>query len=476
VNKKGKRNLFEWIWDWFASVKVGVSLIVIIAIAAAIGSIYPQVNAIPHPNPDFYYKDKYGNLGALYHKLGFSEMYISWWFLVLVLLLGISLVIVSIDRGVPLYKSLKNQPVARKVIGIRSDRLYAHKSEAQTSELDQLGTILQKRRYKIRREDGALLAEKGRFPRFGAYVIHLGLIIVILGVFARLVPGWYYDSMVWLKEDESKTIPEVGFTVKNAGFTLEYYENTDRVKKFETDVQVFEGDKQTAQKHLIVNDPLDYNNTLIFQNSFDPQPMYKSGKAVMIDKKTQSEVGTFEIDFNNPEETYAVGPYTLKLDNYFPDLKVDAEQGIYTNSRDAYNPGLLFSITGPGLEQASQQWMMPGAPFVEEMLGKEYPFTLRLKELEAFNMTGLLVHRDLGIPIVYTGCAVTMWGFVLVFYFQHRRIWARLEDGELHIGANTNKNWLGFVKEFNKVIEPLGLGPVELKGKLLKKSEPQPTE
>lgn len=472
-NNKKQRNILELVWDWFASVKVGISLIVILALGSALGTIYPQVNAIPHPNPNFYYKDTYGTLGDLYHKFGLSNMYTSWWFLTLVLLLGISLVIVSIDRGVPLYKSLKNQPVARKVIALRADRLYTNKEAATAADLTALGQALQKRRYKIRTVDGALLAEKGRLPRFGAYVIHAGLIVIILGVFARLIPGWYYDEMVWLKEDESKTISEVGFTVKNTGFQLEYYEGGDRVKKYETDLEVYEGAQKVAEKHLIVNEPLTYNNTLVFQNSFDPTPMFKNGKVEMIDRKTEQSLGTFDINFIDPQETYTVGPYQLKLTNYFPDIKVDAEKGVYTSSNEPYNPGLSFEISGPNLAP-TQQWMMPTAPFVEQMLGQEYPFTLKMVDVSLFNMTGLLVHRDLGIPVVYTGCAITLYGLVLVFYFQHRRIWARLEDGVLHIGANTNKNWLGFAKEFNKAVEPLGATAAVLKSKLAKQPENQP--
>ena len=464
-----RKTIFDHVWDFFASVKVGITIIVLIAIGSVLGTIYPQTNAIPSPNPEYYYMDTYGKLGDLYYRLGLADTFTSWWFLVLVLMMAISLIIVSIDRGVPLYRSLKNQPVARKVIAIRSDRLYANKEGASEADLTALGESLKKHRYKIRQENGALLAEKGRFPRFGAYIIHLGLIIIILGVFSRLIPGWYYTDMVWLKEGERKDIPEVGFSVQNNGFELEYYPDSDRVKKYETDAVVYElgSNEPAAKKHLIVNDPLNFKNTLIFQNSFDPNPMFKSAKMELIEKATNKSLGTFEIDFNDPTAEYKVGDFKLKMINYFPDIQIDKDKGVFTKSRDPYNPGIMFEITGPGYEEPSKQWMLPMAPFVEQMLGQEYKFTLKFvpDSLQLFHMTGLRLEKDLGVPIVYFGLAVVLWGLVLVFYFQHRRVWARLEEGVLHIGGNANKNWLGMTKEFNRALAPLDIEPAELKSK-----------
>lgn len=464
-----RKTIFDHVWEFFSSVKVGITIIVLIAIGSVLGTIYPQTNAIPSPNPQYYYMDTYGKLGDLYYRLGLADTFTSWWFLVLVLMLAISLIIVSIDRGVPLYRSLKNQPVARKVIAIRSDRLYANKEEASEADLTALGDMLKKQRYKIRQENGALLAEKGRFPRFGAYIIHLGLIIIILGVFSRLIPGWYYTDMVWLKEGERKDIPQVGFGIENHGFQLEYYPDSDRVKKYETDAVVYDlgRSEPAAKKHLIVNDPLKYNNTLIYQNSFDPNPMFKSAKIELIEKATNKSLGTFEINFDDPAAEYKVGDFTLKMINYFPDIQIDKDKGVFTKSRDPYNPGIMFDITGPGYKEPSKQWMLPMAPFVEQMLGQQYKFSMKFvpDSLHLYHMTGLKLEKDLGVPIVYTGLAVVLWGLVLVFYFQHRRVWARLEEGVLHIGGNTNKNWLGMTKEFNRALTPLAIEPVVLKSK-----------
>lgn len=57
--------------------------------------------------PAEYYKQEYGFLGQLYYQLGFNNLYGSWWYMILIASIGISLVICSLDRVIPLYKALK---------------------------------------------------------------------------------------------------------------------------------------------------------------------------------------------------------------------------------------------------------------------------------------------------------------------------------------------------------------------------------
>lgn len=104
------KTIIDKIWNFFSSVKVGVWLIVITLIASAVGTIFPQVMYIPKIMPAIqYYEEKYGFLGKLYYQLGFHDLFSSWWYLLLMALIGVSLIICSIDRAVPLYRALKNK-------------------------------------------------------------------------------------------------------------------------------------------------------------------------------------------------------------------------------------------------------------------------------------------------------------------------------------------------------------------------------
>lgn len=65
-------------------------------------------------------------------------------------------------------------------------------------------TPLKKKGYRVHTEGGALLAEKQRFARWGPYVIHIGLIIFLLAVLARGLPGLNLDEHVAFPEGEIK--------------------------------------------------------------------------------------------------------------------------------------------------------------------------------------------------------------------------------------------------------------------------------
>lgn len=196
------KTIVDKIWNFFSSVKVGVWLIVITLTASAFGTIFPQEMFLPPgAQADTYYSEQYGLLGQIYYALGFHNLYGSWWFIILVASIGISLVICSLDRVVPLYRALKNQGVTRNPNFMERQRLFS-RTEADMSEdtKSQIIGKLKKKRYRVKEENGNLFAEKGRFSRWGPYVNHIGLIIFLIGVMLRFVPGMYVDETLWIRK------------------------------------------------------------------------------------------------------------------------------------------------------------------------------------------------------------------------------------------------------------------------------------
>ncbi len=119
-----KRSLIKF--GTFFICQVGVWLIVITLVASAIGTIYPQQMYIPPTvSPAEYYEQQYGLLGKWYYALGFHDLYSSWWYMLLIALIGVSLVICSLDRVVPLYRALNNQRVTRNEQFLQRQRLFS---------------------------------------------------------------------------------------------------------------------------------------------------------------------------------------------------------------------------------------------------------------------------------------------------------------------------------------------------------------
>lgn len=160
------KTIIDKIWNFFSSVKVGIWLIVITLAASAFGTIFPQEAYLPPgAQADTYYKEQYGTFGQLYYLLGFHHLYGSWWYLLLIASIGISLVICSLDRVIPLYRALKNQGVRRSPAFLRRQRLFSETVTVLNGESkEKIVTLLKKKHYRIREKEGSILAEKDAFP------------------------------------------------------------------------------------------------------------------------------------------------------------------------------------------------------------------------------------------------------------------------------------------------------------------------
>jgi cytochrome c biogenesis protein len=71
--------------------------------------------------------------------------------------------------------------------------------------------------------------------------------------------------------------------------------------------------------------------------------------------------------------------------------------------------------------------------------------------------SGLLLKRDPGVPLVYSGFAVALLGGGLSLVAT-RQLWAIAEAGRLHVGGLCNRNLTGFAAELPALLESIGSG------------------
>src|SRR5690606_28450832 len=152
---KAPGSFYDRFWRFFASVRLAIVLIFLIAAAAVLGSLIQQEGAYPSSlPPEIYYPMEYGTYGEIMYKLGFTRMYSSWWFLLLLVLFGVNLIVCSIDRFVPLIKALRNPKVARSRRFIASRQVYTQLRTARPPEeaLDLILARFRKEGYKVYRD------------------------------------------------------------------------------------------------------------------------------------------------------------------------------------------------------------------------------------------------------------------------------------------------------------------------------------
>ncbi len=371
------KTIVDKVWNFFSSVKVGVWLIIITLVASALGTALPQVMYIPPlVDPAVYYEEQYGVFGKLFYQLGFHDLYSSWWYLILIASIGVSLVICSLDRVVPLYRALNNQRVSRHEGFLKRQRLFNRGVTNQADQdLEKIKKKLKQKRYGIREENGNILAEKGRFSRWGPYVNHIGLIIFLIGGMLRFIPGMYVDEVLWLRDGEIKTIPGTDdqYVLESKGFIRELYDKeTDNeafadainrvgavIKNFQSDVvlykrdpnQIIGGDEKPTkvkEAEIRVNEPLKFENFAVYQVDYKLDE-FKTMSFSLQNKKTETELGEITIDLFDPKDKYELGDdYKIELMGYYPDFSGFAENGEPESPTSVpNNPAFLFNMISP---------------------------------------------------------------------------------------------------------------------------------
>jgi cytochrome c biogenesis protein len=478
-----KKTFIDKIWNFFSSVKVGIWIIVLLLIASALGTVFPQEMYIPPTmTASEFYKDEYGVLGQLYYDLGFHNLYGSWWYMILVASLGISLVIASLDRFVPLYRSLKKQGVTRHESFMKRQRLFSATKTDETN-LETIKERLTSRRYNVREENGNLLAEKGRFSRWGPYVNHCGLILFLFGAMLRFIPGMYVDEVLWVREGETAVIPgtEGKYYLENKEFIMEVYEKDKEnevfadaitrvgdgsvVKNFQSNVVLYErkGEivhgaepnlEEVKQEEIRVNEPLKFDSFSLYQVDYKLDELNKMTFS-LIDKETEKSFGEITVDLLDPQSNYDLGNgYKVEISTYLPDFFFNEEGVPSTKTRIPNNPAFVFKMITPETPKgetsfvAIQQTIEPSG---------DNQYKMKFQGVETKNLTALTVRKDLTLWFLALGGAIFMIGVIQGMYWNHRRIWIRRSEDEILIAGHTNKNWYGLTQELKLILDGTSL-------------------
>lgn len=437
------------IWSLFSSVKLALFLLFGLAATSIIGTIIPQ------SQPSEFYVDTYGaNLARLMQTLSVPDMYNSWWFMILLAVFSLNLIICSLERIPNAWRlvtmdNLKTDPERLKKMGLRSAVQVEGSPDAA---VEKTVSYLAKKGWKTskRDKDGStmLFSQKGSWTRFGVYVVHSSILIILVGAIigspriARTIlrePTFAFKGSVMLPETQQTDmiysftgdkIP-LGFTVRCDFFTIEYYEN-GMPKEFLSKLTVLEDGKEILKQDIEVNEPLIYKGITFYQSSYQPyQDFILSLENNITGARKSSIVPAREqISWDEAGVRFGIinmatrGESIQRLKIWFTDDQAD--------------PSIF--------------WIEPGRQAIVKRPSGDY--TLSTKQLYA---TGLQVAKDPGVWWVYIGCGLMLAGLLIAFFMSHRKIWALIyeENGKVTVlfAGSAHKNKVGFERTFASLIE-----------------------
>ncbi|KOP63872.1 cytochrome C biogenesis protein ResB [Bacillus sp. FJAT-18019] len=495
-SQKANPGVIDLVWNFFSSVKVAIYLILFTLIGSSLGTIFPQESTFLNIDPSVYYKEEYGQLGHIYYLLGLSHTYTSWWFVLLLVMIGASLVICSLDRVLPLYKALSRQRIPKHMSFLtRQKVVYQGPVEEGGIEwVERVKPIIKKKGYRVRTDGGTLLAEKQRFSRWGPYVLHIGLIVFLLAVLGRNLPGLYMDEHVAFPQGEPVHIKNTSYYLLNDGFKVEFYTEDDMPEEFKGKNKVLPKEFQTqavlymceancddldkdpelvevTRHNIEVNHPLNYKGLKAYQFDYDLTPILRSVSPVLVNSKSGKEYGKITLSINDPQRKYQAGEYTLTLTQTYTDFGLGDNGKPVNLSPNPNAPAFLFLIEGPDLPKEGIQYFyfpkqIDKERFNQEAINAQLAGGEELVSLDVLSMddvdfaestTYLNIRVDKAMPFIWVGCFIGMIGLIMGFYFTHRRIWLRIDDGILTLGAHTNKNWFGLRKEISAIFKGMNM-------------------
>ncbi len=413
--------------NWLSSLKIAILLLLLIAISCAAGTLIPQ-----QESNQFYYdnfnKDPFlgiinANILLLFE---FDHVYTSFWFLFLLIWLGLALSVCSFRRQLPILKAALNW------IDYNSPRQIAKLSVAQTivtnnysKSLGKIKINLKKQGWNVKETDGRIAARQGVIGRLGPILIHLGLILLMIGstygslngktIEKFLAPGRSIDL---LNNNEEK-----GLTIELKNFKIER-DPQGRAEQYRSIVNVIEPNGNNQSKEISVNYPLRYKGLTLYQADW-------ALAAITI------QIG------NSPKLQVPIEP--------IPQLGEQVWGTIIPTNKDGKDPILVTvdSELGPVNIYDSYGKLLTTISTNEEEKVKE----ALIKIINIIPSSGLLLKHDPGVPLVYSSFAIILIGGSLSI-ISTKKIWVLYEKEKslIYIGGLSNRNLSGLSKELPKLI------------------------
>jgi cytochrome c biogenesis protein len=486
VEKKAGKSLFSRFLRTLSSVRFGVILLILLGLLCFFGMIIMQQNV---EGFERYYGDLTPAQKLVYGSLGLFDIYHSWYFNVLLLILSFNIILSSIERFPKTWTYIskpKTDASLRFLKGQDENASFettGESAEAVAARIAESTKSAGWRKTVISEKDGKtfIFAQSGVWNRFAYLAVHVGLLTIFLGGFMTgqlgntgqmaLQPGqasneiYEFVSTLDQLNQVTKLVP---FEVICTDIQQKLIKNDESISASNTidwltKIQIRD---ETGVTDAVVqmNRPFDYRGYRFFQASF-----VATGRARNISVRLTAADGATQ-DIEIPRNgTVSLADGTLVR---FVDFRGNFSLGKEDPNEDTSNypnPGAVLQVTPPGgTAQTAYAFgeKMANLPIAAKPVAG---YTYRLTKFEKVADQHILsVQRDPGANVVYIGFVLLSLTLVAVFFFSHQRVWAMIEnvsgnDFKVTFGGNTNRNQTAFSEKFKRFIRSFGEQNTEAK-------------
>jgi len=409
----------------FTDLKFALLILGILAVASSLGSFIEQDEAISFYEEN-YKTPIYGFINSQFILFfGLDRIYTTWWFLSLLITLGISLISCTITRQFPLFINSKDYFFRKKgnsflglPFSVKIKNIYYLKE-----------TILlkiQSMNFYIYQNGNLVYGYKGLIGRISPILVHLSLLIILggsaIGAFKNfkvqeiLPKGEIFHIQNPIKAGLLTPLPNI--TTRVNDFWVEYENN--RIHQFYSNLSILDNyGNEIKQQTISVNNPLRYKNVDFYQSDWN-----------LLGIRIKN-------DANN--KIYEFPLFSLK--------KVSKSWVTWINKQDE-NQILVFDQ----LQNSFLTYDQFGNFLQVKNLGEK--ITPNLTIIDILPSTGLLIKYDPSIPIIYFGFGLLMVTTCLS-YLPYTQIWIFTQRKNSWIGSSTNRGKIQLEIEFENLIRSI---------------------
>ncbi len=451
----------------FRSVQLAIVLLSLLALATMAGVLLPQEGIVELQQ----IKRDFGPNYRMFKAMGLFNVYSSYWFVALEVLFFFNLLFGSFQWLKPAYlAATRNTFFSASYIKNSPQRLILDSPESVEATLGRVSGWLRKQRYAVHQaptsqqnaDDRLIYGTKGNFFRFGAVVVHSGILLMLLasvyGVFFGFkaqklaVPGETFalpdsqmfrtniDPSIWLG-----SVPE--WKVRVNDFRIEYYPegqspgNNAVVKQYYADLSVLNAQgKETKRETISVNHPLTVDDTVLYQASFNPTGklfVEVDGKPLTLETNTEFMNRPVSLTELPNGRALLVFPFFVQQD---PDV--------------TRNNVVIFLRDAKGFVGAQPGKMPPNLRLREGESGELSG--MRFKYVRPEMQTGLQIKKGPEVPWMYLSYIIIIVGTIMCVFTQ-RQVWVAVtpaaegQGAQLALTFKTKKAKLSFMKELQRL-------------------------
>ena len=457
-------------WREYRSMRTALVLLVVLAAASILGSLFPQEGLSPQ-RVDQYFAD-HPALAPVLERLGLFDVFGSAWYMAIYLALLGALVACLVPRSRALYRVLRSRPPRGGDLSRYRTRASFQTSAAPDEAMAAARRVLRRSRYRLAEHDpegsgepqgGApvhreLAGEKGFLREASSLLFHLSLLVLLVGL--AYGKGYGYRGQAAIVEGETWANARVGYDSFSPGrffgperlapfqlrleeFTNSFHpDNTPR--EFASRLTALDLDgRQLQSQRVAPNRPMTVDGVRIFQSDYGYVPVVrvqgKDGRDLVAaqevltlrDPASEWSTGAVKVTRADPQVGLELTMFTglvtapdcpggapfcndprlvrpvLVVLAYQGDLQADRAQSVFTLDRSRLEPlGDRPLLLVPGQSK-------------ELANGMVVSFT----DLKQYSV--LTLARDPGVPVVAVAAALLLLGLVPSLYVTRRRVWVR---------------------------------------------------